>query len=357
MLSAALFMLSVLVLVLTAPPSGTASADEQGHAQLRLDHAGPTLTANECKLANKALFRVGVELDSAEEAERLAQIAPRILDAEVSSLSCLQEALEEVLEQAYELKELNEEEAQRNRGNELQLVPREDKNGLPLDLEVMALSGLGPLYHHQGNYMLAAEVTIREIVARMQEVKDRGGKSSDGELYPNFIAQLTAIWYNVKAFTSFPNEKLATYQIYRGALSGCDKICREVPLFAPAWLCQAEWSLYAAENDVCPGHPSGFDCRSLSIQMHTKAFEADVALRNDWKIWNEMARAASHELCLQEELCGEKKQREYLEAGMKAATLAKDEEAIAAMTHQLELLPQASNTEEQSTQDGSKDEL
>ena len=91
--------------------------------------------------------------------------------------------------------------------------------------------------------------------------------------------------------------------------------------------------------------------------MHTKAFEADVALRNDWEIWNEMARAASHGQCLEEEFCGENKQREYLEAGMKAAALAKDEKGIAAMTHQLELLPQASSTEEASTQDGSKDEL
>ena len=353
MLLPALHLLPLLLLLLTAPPRGTASAD----GQVGLDHDGPALTAEECKLANKALFRVGVELDSAEEAERLAQIAPRILDAEVSSLSCLQEALEEVLEQAYELKELTEEETRRNRGNDLQLVPREDKNGLPLDLEVMALSGLGPLVLHQGNYKLAAEVTIREIVARMKEVKDRGGRSSDGELYPNFIAQLTAIWHNVKAFAAFPNEKIATYQVYRGALSGCDKICREVPSFAPAWLCQAEWSLYAAENNVCPGHPSGFDCRSLSIQMHTKAFDADVALRSDWKIWNEMARAASHEQCLEEELCGEKKQREYLQAGLEAATLAKDEEAMEAMNHQLELLPQASKTEKQSAQDGSKDEL
>ena len=91
--------------------------------------------------------------------------------------------------------------------------------------------------------------------------------------------------------------------------------------------------------------------------MHTKAFDADVALRNDWKIWNEMARAASHEQCLEEELCGEKKQREYLKRGLEAATLAKDEEAMEAMNHQLELLLQASKTEEQSTHDGSKDEL
>eukprot|EP01043_Picozoa_sp_COSAG02_P091268 COSAG02_NODE_28010_length_598_cov_0.823647_1_plen_109_part_01 len=89
-----------LLLLLTTPPSGAASAD----GQVSLNHDGPALTPEECKLANKALFRVGVELDSAEEAERLAQIAPRILDAEVSSLSCLQEAFEEVLEQAYELK-------------------------------------------------------------------------------------------------------------------------------------------------------------------------------------------------------------------------------------------------------------
>ena len=337
--------------------TATATAAAGHNAQPRLDHAGPGLTAEECKLANKVLFRVQVDPDTAEEAERIAQIAPRILDAAVGSLSCIQEALEEVLEQAYELKELTEEEAQRNRGNDLQLVPREDKKGLPIDLEVMALSGLGPLVLHQGNYRLAAEITLREIVARMKEVRDRGGKSSEGELYPNFFAQLTAIWYNVQAFTSFPTEKIAQFQMYRGALTGCDKICREIPSFAPAWVCQAEWSLYAAENNVCPGHPSGFDCRSLSIQMHTKACEADAALRNDWKIWNEMARAASHKQCLQEEFCGEHKQREYLEAGLHAATAAGDEEAMGAMTHQIGLLPEASNSAEQGTQEASKDEL
>ena len=335
-------------------PDASASADG---AQPRLDHVGPGLTAEECKLANKVLFRVQVELGSDEEADRIAQIAPRILDAQVSSLSCIQEALEEVLEQAYELKELTEEETERNRGNDLRLVPRDEQRDVPLDLKVMALSGLGPLLLHQGNYRLAAEVTIQEIVARMKEVRDRGGKSSDGELYPNFLAQLTAIWYNVQAFVSFPNEKLAAFQMYRGALTGCDKICREVPSFAPAWLCQAEWSLYAAENNVCPGHPSGFDCRSLSIQMHTKAFEADKELRGDWKIWNEMARAASHHQCQQEELCGENKQREYLEAGLEAATATGDEEAIGAMTHQIELLLETTKAGDNRNQGKSKDEL
>ena len=54
------------------------------------------------------------------------------------------------MEQAYELTELTEEEAaQGNRGNTLWLQPKEDKEGLPIELELLALSGLAPLLLHQ----------------------------------------------------------------------------------------------------------------------------------------------------------------------------------------------------------------
>ena len=56
--------------------TATATAAAGHNAQPRLDHAGPGLTAEECKLANKILFRVQVDPDTAEEAERIAQIAP-----------------------------------------------------------------------------------------------------------------------------------------------------------------------------------------------------------------------------------------------------------------------------------------
>jgi hypothetical protein len=335
MLRLAFVGLGALLAARGAAQEGSAGGD----AGPRLDHVGPGLTPAECKLANKVLYRVGVKVDTADETERIAAISPRILEAEAGSLACIQEALEEVMEQAYELTELTEEEAaQGNRGNTLRLQPKEDKEGLPIELELLALSGLAPLLLHQGNHRLAAEVTIRDIMGRHKAITDRGSVDSDGKLYPNTVAQLTAIWYNVQAFLSFPQDYIATFSIYRGALTGCDKICRQLPSFAPAWICQAEWALYAAENNLCPGHPSGYDCRSLSIMHRQTAFEKNETLEEDWTVWNEMGRAAGHDLCEQEDYCGEEHQREYFEAGLRAATAAGAEEGVEALTHQLELV-------------------
>lgn len=298
---------------------------------IRPDRIGPGLSDEECTHANTVLGRKAVEDEEAWSKE-LEAMTPRLADAEVSSLSCLHETLETILKEAYEIKELTSEEAlETNRGNTAKLDAKEGSDGLPLELgtplQLVALNTLGPLLVHQDNYRLAAEVTIADIMLRSEKLKEDGPNDEAGKPFPNTIYSAMSLWYNIKAIVMFP--EFPDLGIPRGALSGCTRVSRLLPKFAESWICQAKWALYHAENNICPGHPSGLDCASMALELYKEAFNVNVTLKADWHHWYEMGRGAAHPSY---EKGGPAVAKEHYETGLAAAEAANDAEGIDALS-------------------------